>query len=94
VWYDNKKRITGFQLCYDKEHKERALTWRLKRGYSHTRIDDGERPGQTKMTPVLVADGIFEKQEIAEKFKRESKKIESGLSSFIYTKVLEYPGVV
>ena len=74
--------------------KERALTWRLKHGYSHTRIDDGERPGQTKMTPILVADGVFEKREIAERFKHESKEIEPDVSSFVYTKVLEYPGVV
>jgi hypothetical protein len=54
VWYMNDK-IEGFQLCYDTRDKARAITWRLSSGYSHDKIDDGERVFYNKMTPILVA---------------------------------------
>ena len=60
VWYDKDMAITGFQLCYDKGREEKALTWRRDSGYSHNKIDDGEgRAYRQKMTPILVADGVF-----------------------------------
>ena len=92
VWYDQQERISGFQLCYDKAHNERALTWRLEDGYSHTRIDDGEIPGQIKMTPILVPDGVFDKTDIAERFKEQGSQVDSGIVSLVYEKLLEFPG--
>ncbi|MFW5812247.1 MAG: hypothetical protein ACOCWS_04610, partial [Alkalispirochaetaceae bacterium] len=37
VWYDgeDQEQIEGFQLCYDKEVLERALTWRPEAGFTH-----------------------------------------------------------
>ena len=32
IWYDNSNQIEGFQLCYDKENNEKALTWLKKNG--------------------------------------------------------------
>ena len=63
IWYGDEK-IIGFQLCYDKQGSERSLTWIKNRGFSHNKIDDGEKPGHTKMTPILVADGVFDKEKI------------------------------
>ena len=58
VWLDEDDAPVGFQLCYDKHHGERALTWRAGRGYDHAAVDDGEQtPAQHKSTPILVADG-------------------------------------
>ena len=94
VWYDNEMAITGFQLCYDKGREEKALTWRRDYGYSHNRIDDGEgRTYRQKMTPILVADGIFEYKEVSERFKKESKEIDAGIAQFIYEKLLQFPNV-
>jgi hypothetical protein len=45
VWYDEKRTLVGFQLCYDKEGRERALTWTREHGFQHNRIDDGEVTG-------------------------------------------------
>jgi hypothetical protein len=50
VWYGNDRRLIGFQLCYDKQERERALTWTLEHGFQHNRIDSGEVPGHSKMT--------------------------------------------
>ena len=91
IWYENDE-IVGFQLCYDKkDDNERALTWRKGDRYMHNRIDNGESPYSNKMTPILVSDGIFNKTEIAEKFREKAMKLEYGLVDFIYTKLLNYP---
>ena len=91
VWYDKQNKITGFQLCYDKVRNEHALTWRSGRGFIHTRIDDGERPGSSKMSPILVADGAFDKMSIAERFKRESGQIDPEIAALVFEKVMTYP---
>ena len=92
IWYNKDGGITGFQLCYDKPQIERALTWRPNQGFSHTKIDDGETPGQAKMTPILVADGQFSKKSIAEMFISESRQIDQKVAHFVYEKILAYPG--
>lgn len=92
VWYNPKNRVTGFQLCYDKDQKERALTWRVSSGFSHTKIDDGETPGQAKMTPILMADGHFSKKSVAERFMSNSREIDQKVAHFVYKKLLDYPG--
>jgi len=30
VWYGDQNAMIGFQLCYDKQGKERALTWTVE----------------------------------------------------------------
>lgn len=90
VWYDND-RLEGFQLCYDKGNKERALTWRTACGYAHNRIDDGERPFANKMTPILVADGAFQKDLIAESFKAAAVRIDEEIASLVYDKLKGCP---
>ena len=52
VWFDEQDEITGFQLCYDIHHVQRAVTWQKDSGFSHHKIDDGEnRPGKAKASP-------------------------------------------
>ena len=92
VWY-NKGTVTGFQLCYDKTGNERSLTWNRDRGYSHNKIDDGEVTGHNKMTPILVADGLFDKNSIAEKFRSAGRGIDAELAAFIYNKLLAARGI-
>ena len=89
IWYENDE-IIGFQLCYDKKNEERALTWHKENRYMHNKIDNGESPYSNKMTPILVSDGIFNKSEVAEKFRENAMKMEYGLVSFVYKKLLEY----
>ncbi|TFG59973.1 MAG: hypothetical protein E4H36_12870 [Spirochaetales bacterium] len=76
VWYNNEGgEIVGFQLCYDKTGNERALTWRKSGSTDHMRVDAGETPFQAKMTPVLVADGIFDSGLVLEKFLAASEPV-------------------
>ncbi len=90
VWYRDDK-IEGFQLCYDTRDKPRAITWRASSGYSHDGIDDGERSFAMKMTPILVPDGTFEKDVIAERFKEASGTIDKEISSLVHRVLKDYP---
>lgn len=58
VWFDSNDEVIAFQLCYDKPHAERAVTWRAEaRGLSHMAVDDGEAVGMGhKASPILVPD--------------------------------------
>jgi hypothetical protein len=90
VWYDDKNEISGFQLCYNKEVDERALTWRQESSYTHHRVDDGESKPNRKGTPILVADGMFDYKVIAARFQMESINLERSLSDFVLEKILNY----
>ncbi len=91
VWVDETDNIIEFQLCYNKLYDQRALIWQKKLGFRHDLVDDGEgRPGKYKATPILVPDGRFEREEIAEKFRKESRKIEDRISTFVYEKIMLY----
>lgn len=91
VWYEREgSAIAGFQLCYDKEREERALTWRRGEGFDHKRIDDGEVTGRMKMTPVLVPDGTFDYTAVAERFRRQSETIDPEIRDLVYDKVMHY----
>src|SRR5437879_5394940 len=53
VWYADDGSIFGFQLYYDKQKSERALTWLPQSAFSHDRVDDGEGPALVyKRTPA------------------------------------------
>jgi len=88
VWFDKDALVWGFQLCYDREKKPRALTWTRKNGYKHSGIDDGEGAGGTyKSSPILVMDGLFDAGTIAKKLEAASKDLPLQISLFILEKV-------
>jgi hypothetical protein len=90
VWYDYSHNIDGFQLCYDKDSNERALTWMINGNYRHDRIENGETPYSSKKTPIILRDGVFNKQKIAALFKKEAKSIDKEIADLVYHKILEY----
>jgi hypothetical protein len=91
VWFGEDKDIQGFQLCYDKDMNQRALTWNKPSIYTHHKVDDGEvNPLQPKRTPILVADGMFDNISVAERFRRESMSMEGDVSKFVYEKLVGY----
>ncbi len=92
VWYKkDTNRIEAFQLSYDKSYNERALTWKRKGGFMHTRVDDGETNPVSQMSPILVSDGIFDNQVIAEQFRKAAVNIDSSAADFVYKKIEEFP---
>jgi hypothetical protein len=91
VWHDRrKKKILGFQLCYDKPAAEHALTWWRDEGFSHRRVEAGEdKPGSHKGAPILVPDGAFNLKDIAEKFKAAAAEIDPKIAGFVYWKLTD-----
>ena len=92
LWQDREGKIVKFELCYEKELNEHAIIWSEKSGFSHLRVDDGESElGKYKMSPILVADGIFNNIKIAEEFHSRCQSIDKDVSQFIYNKISNYP---
>ena len=91
VWYDDEQSIVGFQLCYDKQRKERAITWTRDHGFQHNCIDAGETPGHSKMTPIVVADGAFSRDPIVERFRAASTGIQPEIAQFVRETLQQYP---
>lgn len=90
VWFDDTGAVDGFQLCYDKGKRERALTWRSTGSYIHEAVDDGELYGRNKMTPIMVQDGAFEQERVSSRFSRHAADIDPGIKSFVIEKLAEY----
>lgn len=88
VWFEPGEEIWGFQLCYDREKKPRALTWTRRYGYKHAGIDNGEHIwGASKSSPVLIEDGLFDAPSISEKLEKAAGEMPHGLTAFILEKV-------
>lgn len=90
VWQDESEEIVEFELCYDKSKHQRAVRWEKSRGHTHHRVDDGDRPGKHKASPVLLPDGYFDFGKVARLFLRESSEIEEKIAKFVYEKILQY----
>jgi len=90
VWYEPGDQIHGFQLCYDKAGRERALTWTRKRGFLHTAIDTGESEPTANSTPILVADGAFPFETVRDEFIARSSLLPSDIREFVLMRIKDY----
>lgn len=91
VWFEPGEEIWGFQLCYDREHKPRALTWTRQYGYRHDGIDTGEYVwGSSLNSPVLVADGVFDTVTIPDKLEKAAAELPHAVASFVLEKARRY----
>lgn len=89
VWFDDRDRITGFELCYDKGANERAVRWREGEGFLHERVDDGEgRPGRYKGTPILLPDGALDSKKVSRLFKENSREIDGSVADMVHRTLL------
>lgn len=92
VWLDESGQPNAFQLCYDKPHAERALTWKPDLGFRHTAVDDGEVEAlRNKATPILVSDGDFAPQRIGTMFTRAGAGLPPDIVAFVSARLREYP---
>ncbi len=92
VWTAGGQGPVAFQLCYDKDGRERAVTWRVGRGFDHARVDNGENiPGGYKGTPLLVADGPFPKMRVYGEFVRVADRVPASIRTFVARRLRRYP---
>lgn len=91
IWYrEAGGEITGFQLCYDKDKDEKALTWTRDGGFVHERVDSGETKGYGhKGTPIMVADGEFQKSRALAQFNERAAKIEQEVRDYLTAIIAE-----
>ena len=88
VWLGEDGAPTGFQLCYDKQVHEHALTWTEAAGYSHMAVDGGEsRPGRYKGTPILVANGAIRFDEIIGQLREQGGALPVELVQLVERKI-------
>ena len=93
LWLDDHDNIHGFQLCYDKQHNERVLTWRAGEGYQHNGIDNGESSPLTfKQTPILQPDGALDAPTLADEFSRRAAEIDPSVVDFVMHRIRLHPG--
>ena len=91
VWYGKGEEITGFQLCYKDGIKSKALTWDKSSRFLFSGIDDGDiRFGKHKQSPVLVADGQFQKDQVIAHFSRECPSLPDEIARMVRSKLEEY----
>jgi hypothetical protein len=89
VWYGEREAIVGMQLCYEYQDRGRALTY-LNGAYSHHGIDSGDASPLKNLSPLLVADGTFQKDVIAEKFLGESAQLPQAVADYVLTAIRGY----
>ncbi len=92
VWIKKRNNeITGFQLCYDKEHNPHALTWLREKGFSHNKIDrETGKIGRRRGVPMLVQDGFFDIDRVSKEFRKMSAELEKNISEFVYKAILDF----
>ena len=96
IWFSDDMPIQ-FQLTYDKRQQEKAISWGFDRGFRHYLVDSGEDfparyPGHYKQTPILT--GLCEPQNlsrVARDFLAASQHIDTGISDFIYARLIAHP---
>ena len=92
VWYEDAGGVMGFQLCYRADDDEKALTWMAGRGFSHNRVDDGDSFwAHHKMTPILVADGTFDRDRVSTRFLAVAKEIDADVVRLVSKRLQSYP---
>ena len=91
VWTDANNSFVGFQVCYPLGRETKALTWHVKRGFTHRTVDMGENGacGHT-MTPILVPDGVCQRQTVLDVLAKSKSYMDTEVRKFVRTKVMEF----
>ncbi len=88
LWYDEKRNLVQFQICYDKGPNEQALTWHHQHGLAHHSVDDGEnRTFRMKSTPIMLSDSDFDAKKIATLFEELAGNIDHKTVKFILSHI-------
>jgi len=90
VWFKPDGEFYGFQLCYDKAGRERALTWLSDRGFSHHAVDSGEDYPAANCSPVMVADGCMPVDKVRAEFLQRCRELDAKIQELVISKLAEY----
>jgi len=87
VWCAAKLELRRFELSYDKPEAEKVLTWSSDRGFKHTEIDDGGRPGRHPASPLLVRESQCDAARLLSEFERSADDIDPTVIRFVSEKL-------
>jgi len=90
TWQTHDGTLTGFQLCYDRQGRERAMSWQRAHGFSHNGIDDGRRNGRMKGSPLMTGSRRFPHRFVRGRFVRHADMLDAAMRTFIVDKMREY----
>ena len=92
LWQAEDGAIVGFQLAYDKHRDEHSLSWHRERGFRHWVVDDGEVPSHAKETPLLYADGAFDRDRVLPAFVAAAADLPPEIAGFVADRLREFDG--
>lgn len=91
MWYNSQadKTLTGFQLVYNLDEDQKALTWTADAGFNHLGVDL-DRRNRYPQTPILVEDGLFEYGTIEQQLKLSYTEASDDDLKFAIEKIIRY----
>ena len=87
VWHGPGGQLAGFQLLYQAEDEERALTWREGKGFEHSRVDDGMASPLKNLSPILLPDGEVPWERLRREFAARAAGLEAPLREFVLARL-------
>jgi hypothetical protein len=91
VWLDDENNILNYQLTYDKERNEKALTWDKTEGFKHLVVENSERSCKYPQSPLLKVGGTLDLQKLLTHFDAYSQTLYSEIKSFIISRIKYNP---
>ena len=88
VWQENGQ-ISAFELSFNKADEEHSISWKKGGKLSHFRVDDGEKPGRLKQTPILITIHESGFRKIIKRFFEDSAEIDETISHFVLQILLQ-----
>jgi hypothetical protein len=77
LWYDDEKKLEGFQLYYDKRSVQRSITWKIS------------RVAETQKS-IYLMDGPFNKNRVARMFEKACPEMDDKIAKFVRDRLEAY----
>lgn len=90
VWLNDNDDIVGYHLTYDKKAQEKALTWKKDKGFTHSGVDDGSRPGKHPGSPLLTKDVSIQHYLLIRSLSKNKGDLDEDIHSFILAGIKEW----
>ena len=89
AWVDDDDVVSGFQLAYNVDGEERAITW-LGGAFSHRDVDPGDDSPLSNNSSVLGDTTIYPINEIIRRFEQSSRDIAPDVRTLLIEKLEQY----
>ena len=89
AWVDDDDVVSGFQLAYNVDGEERAITW-LGGAFSHRDVDPGDDSPLSNDSSVLGDTTIYPINEIIRRFEQSSRDIAPDVRTLLIEKLEQY----